>query len=223
MSDEIRGRPGSQRVLERVESMGDVLEGVAHRLHLSRHQLRHGHVPALGVFAFVNGCISIGLMTAAAMATGQPFIFPPLGATAFLLFHSPTIATSAPRNVIVGHFFGTIAGYLGLAVTGLRDAGPALTVGVTTQRVIACALAMGLTAALMTWFDAPHPPAGATTLVVALGILRTPGQLLALLVAVIALVVQGWVLNHLAGIEYPAWRAQPMELVKTTPEPETPS
>lgn len=200
-------------MFHRLETMGDVLEGLERRLHLHHLQSRHGHLAALGVFAFVNGCVSIGLMTLAAMATGQPFIFPPLGATAFLLFHSPTIATSAPRNVILGHFIGTVAGYFGLAVAGLRDAGPALTIGVTKERVFACALAMGLTAALMTWFDAPHPPAGATTLVVALGILRTPGQLVALMVAVVALVVQGWVLNHLAGIEYPPWRAHAMDLL----------
>jgi CBS-domain-containing membrane protein len=207
------------RVFSRAESMGDVLEGLARRLHLSHLQRRHGNVFALGCFAFVNGCISIGLMTLAALATGQPFIFPPLGATAFLLFHSPTIPTASPRNVIVGHFFGTVAGYFALVVTGLRNAGPALSVGVTKERVAACALAMGLTAGLMAWFNAPHPPAGATTLVVALGILRTPGQLVALMVAVLALVFQGWVLNHIAGIEYPPWRPHPMELVKAEPEP----
>jgi CBS-domain-containing membrane protein len=198
--------------------MGDVLEGLERRLHLHHLQTRHGELAALGVFAFINGCVSIGLMTLAALVTGQPFIFPPLGATAFLLFHSPTLPTSAPRNVILGHFIGTVAGYGGLLLAGLQDAGPALTVGVTKERVFACALAMGLTAAFMTWFQAPHPPAGATTLVVALGILRTPGQLVALMVAVIALVVQGWVLNHLAGIEYPPWRPHPMELVKAEEE-----
>ena len=56
----------------------------------------------------------------------------------------------------------------------------------------------------------PHPPAGATTLIVSLGILREPEQLLVLMVAVVLLVAQGIVINRLAGIPYPLWRPVPV-------------
>jgi hypothetical protein len=49
------------------------------------------------------------------------------------------------------------------------------------------------------------PPAGATTLIVSLGILTEPKQLGVLMFAVLLLVLQGYVINRLAGIEYPRW------------------
>lgn len=52
----------------------------------------------------------------------------------------------------------------------------------------------------------PHPPAGATTLIVSLGILRQPWQLAVLMLAVALLVVQVFVINRLAGIDYPCGR-----------------
>jgi CBS-domain-containing membrane protein len=61
----------------------------------------------------------------------------------------------------------------------------------------------------MVWCRVPHPPAGATTLIVSLGILREPEQLAVLMLAVVLLVVQGYVINHLAGIDYPRWSPRP--------------
>lgn len=73
------------------------------------------------------------------------------------------------------------------------------------NRVGAAALSLALTSGLMVWFKVPHPPAGATTLIVSLGILRTPFQLSVLMLAVVALTVQGYVINRAAGIDYPIW------------------
>jgi CBS domain-containing membrane protein len=44
---------------------------------------------------------------------------------------------------------------------------------------------------------------------VSLGILREPDQLAVLMVAVALLVLQGYIINHLAGIPYPRWRPVP--------------
>ena len=51
----------------------------------------------------------------------------------------------------------------------------------------------------------------ATTLIVSLGIFHEPSQLVVLMIAVALLVVQGFVINRLAGIDYPIWapRRQP--------------
>jgi CBS-domain-containing membrane protein len=51
----------------------------------------------------------------------------------------------------------------------------------------------------------PHPPAGATTLIVSLGIFHEPRRLVILMLAMVLLVVQGFVINRLAGIPYPVW------------------
>ena len=136
-------------------------------------------------------------------------MFPSLGPTAFLLFYTPLLAASSPRNTLGGHAIGAAAGYLSLVVFGLTDAAPALATSVTGARVGAAALSLGLTSGAMVWARVPHPPAGATTLIVSLGILREPEQLAVLMLAVVLLVVQGFVINRLAGIPYPLWRAAP--------------
>ena len=73
----------------------------------------------------------------------------------------------------------------------------------------AAALSLGLTSGAMVLARVPHPPAGATTLIVSLGILREPEQLAVLMLAVALLVVQGLVINRVAGIPYPTWAPRP--------------
>ena len=186
-----------------------VLRGLAHRLQIPFLVAHHSRVWILGLFAFVNGVLSIGLMAAAAVATGAPFIFPSLGPTAFLLFYTPTQPAASPRNTIGGHLIGVAAGYLSLVLFGLTERGPALAEGVAWPNVAAAALSLGLTSGAMVWCKVPHPPAGATTLIMSLGILRTPWQLAVLMFAVGLLVVQGIAINRLAGIDYPLWAPRP--------------
>ena len=185
--------------------MNSVVLGLARRFRIPALVSRHSSTAVMGLFSLVNGVVSIGIMAAAAWASASPFIFPSLGPTAFLFFYTPTMASAAPRNTVYGHLIGAISGYLSLVVFGLTAAAPALSSAVTLPRVGAAALSLGLTSGLMVWLKVPHPPAGATTLIVSLGILRTPGQLGVLMVAVVLLTVQGFVINRAAGIDYPIW------------------
>ena len=187
-----------------------IVFGLARRARLTAVTERHGSTFALGLFAFVNGLIAIGAMALVALATGEPFVFPSLGPTAFLLFYTPKLPPAAsPRNTLGGHAIGAAAGYLALVLFGLTDAAPALATDVTGGRVGAAALSLGLTSGAMIWARVPHPPAGATTLIVSLGILREPEQLAVLMIAVMLLVVQGFAINRLAGIAYPVWSPRP--------------
>jgi CBS domain-containing membrane protein len=185
--------------------MAAVLLGVARRFQLPALEARHSRTWVLGLFALVNGVISIAIMAAIAVLTGAPFVFPSLGPTAFLLFYTPTAPAASPRNALGGHLIGCLAGYLALVLFGLTTRGPALALGVTWPNVAAAALSLGLTSGAMVWCRVPHPPAGATTLIVSLGILREPWQLAVLMLGVTVLVAQGFVINRLAGIDYPAW------------------
>lgn len=187
--------------------MAAVLYGLARRAQLTALMEHHDAPWVLGLFAFVNGLISIGLMSAAALATGAPFIIPSLGPTAFLLFYTPTTPAASPRNTILGHLVGAGAGYLALVMFGLTDAAPALASSVTGPRVGAAAVSLALTSGLMAWLHIPHPPAGATTLIVSLGIVREPWQLAVPMGAVVLLTLQGFAINRLAGLPYPWWRA----------------
>lgn len=189
--------------------MAALVWGLARRARLPALTQRHNSTFFLGLFAFVNGLIAIGIMAFVAYVTDEPFVFPSLGPTAFLLFYTPLLPASSPRNTIGGHAIGAAAGYLSLVVFGLTDAAPALATSVTGARVGAAALSLGLTSGAMVWARVPHPPAGATTLIVSLGILREPEQLVVLMVAVVLLVVQGFVINRLAGIPYPLWSPPP--------------
>ncbi|WP_255396151.1 hypothetical protein [Kocuria sp. CNJ-770] len=45
----------------------------------------------------------------------------------------------------------------------------------------------------------PHPPAGATTLIVSLGILSEPVELVSMAAAIVLITAMGWGLNILLG------------------------
>ena len=183
-----------------------IIWGLARRARIPALTKRHNHTTIMGIFAGVNGLIAIAIMSAVAWVTDEPFIFPSLGPTAFLLFYTPTAPAASPRNTIIGHAIGAGAGYLALVIFGLTDDPAALATSVTGPRVGAAAVSLALTSALMIWLRAPHPPAGATTLIVSLGILREPDQLAVLMLAVALLTLQGFAINRLAGIDYPTWR-----------------
>lgn len=192
-------------------SHGDVVHvvaGLANRLKLPESLRRH-HDDHLVLTAFVtaNAALSMVLVSGIALATGAPFVFPSLGPTAFLLFYAARRPVASPRNTVIGHAIGIVCGYLALLAVGLQDA-PANLNDVTWPRAGAAAISLSLTAAMMALLKAPHPPAGATTLIVSLGVLHTPPQLGIMMAGVCALVVQGLVVNRLAGVDYPLWQAK---------------
>lgn len=200
--------------------MATILFGLAERVRVPSLVQRHDSTLVLGAFAFVNGVVAIAIMSVAALVTGAPFIFPSLGPTAFLLFYTPMLPASSPRNSVIGHAIGAAAGYGSLVIFGLTDQGPALAEGVAWERVGAAALSLGVTSGVMVWAKSPHPPAGATTLIISLGILRSPVELSVLMLAVVLLVGQAYVINRLAGIDYPLWSPAPSATGATAPPPQ---
>ena len=158
---------------------------------------------------FVNGFISIGILCGLAMLFKTPFIFPSLGATAFLVFFTPTTPAASPRNALCGHAIGIVCGYVALWVTGLQHAGPAIVTELGWTRILAAALSLGTTGALMIRMNVPHPPAAATTLIVSLGLVSRPAYLVVLEAAVALLVVQAIIINRLTGVRYPLWASVP--------------
>ena len=181
--------------------------GFLERLRLPYLESRHPGRKVKALYVFLNGFITIALLAGVAMATRIPFVFPSLGPTAFLLFFSPRLPASAPRNTLYGHAIGILCGWAALWVTGLQDAPPAIVTGVDFPRVLAAALSLGATGALMVLLNAPHPPAGATTLIVSLGIVTRPPHLAVIELAVALLALQAIVINRLAGVAYPLWAA----------------
>jgi len=171
--------------------------------------LLHHFPPRLvrSVYVFVNGFVTIGVLALLALVSHNPFVFPSLGPTAYLLFFSPLAKTSSPRNTILGHAVGLICGYAAFVVTGAGAMPFGAHPGIFWPRILAAALSLSTTGAFMVLLGISHPPAGATTLIVSLGIISKPGELVIIEVAVLLLVAQALVINRLAGLPYPLWNA----------------
>lgn len=157
------------------------------------------------LFALINGAITTAVLALLAEWMHSPLVFPSLGPTAFLLFHRPLSPAACPRNAVIGHSLAIFFGWLGLALFGLTDATPDLKAGPTVARVAAAAFAIGLTSGLMVLWSVPHPPAGATTLIVALGLIHEPRFFPLLMLGVVLLLMQGFLINRAAGLPYPVW------------------
>lgn len=182
--------------------------GVLRALHLERLMERYSPKVVMSVFNLVNSGLSIALVAMLALITQEAFIFPSLGATAFILFHVPLAQPASPRNVLCGHLVGAVMGLVGLYAFGLQDAPSAFLTGVDASRVGSVAVAMGLTSCLMVALNVVHPPAGATALIVSLGLMPSPEQLPVLMAGVLLLLLQAFVMNRLAGIPYPMWSSR---------------
>lgn len=185
---------------------------------------QHGHIAALlarlglaplltrwpprlvwAIYMLVNGFITIVLLGLLAVFTHNPFVFPSLGPTAYLFFFTPLAEASSPRNAIVGHAIGLVCGYAAFVIAGVGShAGPA---DVLWPRVLASALSLSMTGAAMVLLDIHHPPAGATTMIVSLGIISQPRELLIIEAAVVLLTAQAFLINRLAGLRYPMWES----------------
>lgn len=182
-----------------------VARGLVAHLRLTSLLERFSDRPVWALFMFINGFVTIGILAAVAMVSHTPFIFPSLGPTAILLFYTPLSPTASPRHTLFGHAVGILCGYGALLVVGLHHAPPAIVVGVDSRRIMAAALSLAFTGALMILLKAAHPPAGATTLIVSLGIVTKPFYLLVIEIAVALMVGQAIVINRLAGLDYPLW------------------
>jgi len=53
--------------------------------------------------------------------------------------------------------------------------------------------------------DASHPPAGATTLIVSLGIITRLPYLAVIELVVLVVIIQAFCIHRLAGLPYPVW------------------
>ena len=156
---------------------------------------------ALGpaVYAAVLSLVVLALAGVVGVALHLPWLFPSLGPTVMLFFESPEQPAARPANTLIGHLTGLVMGVLCLYAFSLQDSPSAPVGGLTALYVAAGSLSVALTTLLLTWLRKPHPPAGATTLIVSLGILTTPPQLLSMAGAILLITAAGWGLNVLLG------------------------
>jgi CBS domain-containing membrane protein len=152
-------------------------------------------------------CIAgLGLLSYAART---PFLIPPLGATAFLLAVVPEKIPAAPRNVVFGHLIAAAAGWSSLRLLGLHDQQMGLALGCDALHVASASLALAITSFLMIRWRVVHPPAGATALIVGLGLLPHAWQVPLVGASALLLSLEARLLQRASGRSLPWWSAEP--------------
>lgn len=160
----------------------------------------------LGAYSLFGCMLTIVLVGLVAWAVGQPMLVPSLGPTVLLFFESALQPAACPRNALIGHGIGIAAGWGSLAAFGLLDAPSAFSAGLSLSYVGAAATSVALTAVVKHLAKAPHPPAGATTLIISLGLLSTPAQVASLAAGIVLVTMAAWGMNRLLGVPMPIWR-----------------
>jgi CBS domain-containing membrane protein len=119
------------------------------------------------------------LLAVPAWLVAAPFIAPPLGASVYVCFRARGMPAAAPRRVAVSHFAAIACALLARFLFDVNAIGMAACQQ-SASAMGAGVLAMALTTGALELLDAMHPPAVATTLVVALGIVSGTEPLAAL-------------------------------------------
>src|SRR3954468_17303175 len=134
--------------------------------------------PAAASVLFLGSLVVLAGAGLVALAADETLLFPSLGPTAMLFFARPLPPETSVGTTVVAHWVGIVVGLACLLAFGIRHDGPAVVSGLTATRVVAPALSVAATAAILRLIRSPHAPAGASTLIVSLGLLTTNKQLI---------------------------------------------
>lgn len=151
------------------------------------------------------GLVAIAVVALAAYLLKEPLLFPSLGASVLLIFQAPLSQSATPRNTLLGHMVGLLVGLSALWLFGLLETPSALQAGFTWPRVEATATAVAVTSAVLVALKISHPPAGATTLIVALGLISGGRAALYIPIGVVMVTALCWFINRGLGTPVPLW------------------
>lgn len=179
--------------------------------HLRLDWLLHHFPPRLvhAVYVLIAGFVTVAILSLLAFATSTPLVFPSVGPTAYLFFFTPLVKSASPRNAICGHAIGIVCGYAALRITGAVASPIATHAGIYWPMIFSAAFSLSVTGALMILLRVSHPPAGATTLIVSLGLIPHIRDLFILEAAVVLLTALALAINRLEGVPYPIWSPRP--------------
>ena len=163
------------------------------------------------VWAPVTGGILLAVVGALGVLVGVPWLVPSIGPSAVLIAATPAHPTARLWNMIVGHAGGLAAGFIAVGIVGA--AGAPTVLGdhqLVPVRVAAAAIAVALTIGVGYLLQAAHPPAAASTLLVALGSIATVQQAAIVLAGVIVTAALGELLRLVRRVRVtPAERMAP--------------
>ena len=108
---------------------------------------------------------------------------------------------SAPKNTILGHLIGIMTGYLLFKLALLIH-----PQGISQiMKFIVAGLALGFSGMIMVLTDILHPPAASSCLIAALGLVKSEYHIIAMMITICLICLQGYIMNKLAGVKYPLW------------------
>lgn len=165
---------------------------------LSRVSERAGSAGA-GVYTAVLSLAVLAASGTIGLVLSSPWLFPSLGPTVMLVFGAPEHPSSRPLNAAVGHAVALVAGVACLFLFGMNGKPSAPSAGLSTGYVLAGALSVAITAFVLHALKLQHPPAGATTLIVSLGVIATPLGILSMAAAIAFTIIAGWGINWALG------------------------
>lgn len=117
-----------------------------------------------------TSALVVAAVGAIGFIAGQPWLFPSLGPTMFIMATAPEEHAARPWNTFVGHAIGVAAGFGALFLFSAQETPSVFAAdALSASRVAATALAVGATILLQSLADARHPPAAATTMLITLG------------------------------------------------------
>lgn len=145
--------------------------------------------------AGVHAGALLSLAAVVAWVSGAPAVFPSLGPSAFVL--ATGRSKPSARRIVGGHAVGVAAGLVSyLGVTAVVDVPSAPLEFDPPWLLVSAVFALVLTTTGMRLTRTVHPPACATTLIVALGLLGPKSALLVVVPAVVSLLVVDRAITH---------------------------
>ncbi|MBN1765879.1 MAG: HPP family protein [Sedimentisphaerales bacterium] len=183
------------------------------RLSLPGLLTRYDEKKVVSVVSALNGGLAIMTISLIAWLLDLPLIFPALGPSAFILFSDPMSHAGAPRSVILGHLVCLSTGTCVWHFICFLFGAP-VTVQVGGWPLICSAtLALVLSFLFLVMLSCKHPPACASSLVVAIGAVVQWQNIVIMALVVIWLTFQAVVMNRLAGLRVPFWSPRNLNLI----------
>ena len=162
------------------------------------------------IYVVVASTVTMAAIGAIAVWGREPFIFPPIGATLFILFAFPLAQEANPRNVIGGYLIGLIAGIIALVIFNRVNVPPDAT-DLDWGRLGAIVLAMAVSISVLMGLRVLHIPAVAAALVVSMGLLSRPQDWAFMFLGAVAATAIAVAINRIVGIPHPFWKNRDAE------------
>jgi HPP family len=131
----------------------------------------------------------VAILGEISFAVRMPFLFPSVGPTTLAVVSRPGMKQNRPSSILGTHLFGMGVALSLLLLFGIYGAPSTLQAGFTQLRILAVALAIGITTIFEEETPLYHPPAAATTLLVGLSVMSSPAQLVSIVIGIVLVTI----------------------------------